>query len=111
MEPGQPCLSCHRSGGEADDEVFSFAGTVYEDGAGTAAVEGVLVTVTDSQAQTVTVVSNAAGNFYSDNTLTPPFQVTLTRGANGVSMTAQTGGECNGCHSPEGQLQQHLYAP
>ncbi len=103
MMPGAACLSCHGPGGEADDEVFSVAGTVHADGEGTSGAQGVVVTVTDSQSATVTMHPNGVGNFFSEASLSPPFEVTVTNGNASSTMSGATG-DCNGCHAAGGQV-------
>jgi hypothetical protein len=77
MRPGTNCIRCHSSGGEAASKPFSFGGTVYPtaDAALCDGVSGVIFRITDSVGTTVSVTSNAVGNFYSVAPLEPPLQV------------------------------------
>jgi len=108
MRPGEDCLECHGGGGgegEGDDaRTWSFGGTVFDQDTNEG-VHGVKVQLVDSRGRTITAWSNAAGNFYSAESMTPPFTVTLTRGGRSVTgvpdpvTTAHMDyGGCNGCH-------------
>lgn len=112
MMPGEACISCHQtgSGDPGASRPFSFAGTVYlgEDGAGAA---GVSVTVVDAKQDQVATISNGVGNFFSETPLVPPFMVTVTSGANSLSMAPAVTGDCNRCHSPAGEVGKRLVAP
>jgi len=101
MKPGEMCLSCHQSGGKADEATFSAAGTVYSpDGTG---ARGVIVRLTDSKAQTKEFSTNEVGNFFFRDVLTPPFTVELTSGNVSVSMPMPAeNGDCNSCHKAGG---------
>ena len=110
MAPGQACLACHGPGGEADDEVFSVAGTVFAGADGQSGAQGVTVTVTDSSSKTATMQTNGVGNFFSEAGLTPPFEVTLTKGG-ATSTMSNAGGDCNDCHAPGGQAGGVLVSP
>lgn len=121
MDPGKDCVECHNSGEGPD---WTFAGTVFpsltspeSDG-----VRGVRVRVTDSTGRAVTVVSNAAGNFYLADDLTFPLvRVELERDGrvevmddDGVPIPVEWGG-CNRCHTvpppPEDGAEGRLVAP
>lgn len=65
--PGQPCVLCHTSGGQASGAPFLFAGTVYEtNDPKSAPAPNVLVQVVDGEKGTssVQIRTNAAGNFF-----------------------------------------------
>ena len=104
MRPGANCLSCH---------AFGAAGTVYGRGDAAAGdgIAGVTVTLVGSgPGQTVTRTTNAAGNFYTTATLTPPLVVTLVAGGNTITVDhsgvagadAPGAGGCASCHHPGG---------
>lgn len=112
MQPGEDCLSCHGGGGGRGG--WSVAGTVFPTGTSTAdaGLSGVSVVVTDSRGQTVTVVSNSAGNFYSGAALVAPLQVKVVRNGKEVAMpSAATSGACNSCHAPSGAASLRVFAP
>jgi hypothetical protein len=102
MRPGNNCLRCHSSSGEAAAKPFSFGGTIYAD-ASAALCEGVMgvtVRVTDSSGIVVSVVSNEVGNFYSDIALTPPFRIEAeVDGRIAVMPIESPTGGCTLCHS------------
>lgn len=102
MRPGANCLRCHVANGEAKDKVFSVGGTVFPsaDASTCAGVEGVTVRVTDSKGTTVTMVTNAVGNFWSTTPLEQPYTMEAELGGRVMKMpgTAPTGG-CALCHS------------
>lgn len=109
MDPGQNCLRCH--GGvpagsgksHSDARAWSFAGTVYTSfsAAATEGIQGATVTVTDATGRTLSVRSNAVGNFYTAETMTPPLQGICVE-CNGVSRCmpgTAPHGACNFCHA------------
>lgn len=102
MRPGNNCLRCHQADGEAASAVFSFGGTVFptSDANPCDGVPGVTIRVTDSLDRRVTVVSNAVGNFWSAEPLTPPLRMEAEYQGRVAVMpvTAPTGG-CALCHS------------
>lgn len=88
MLPGQDCLTCH-DGTQA--RRWTAAGTWTRPGA--------TVTLADAAGRAVTLTTNQAGNFYTDQPLTLPLTATI----DGVTMPAQvTYGGCNRCHGPGG---------
>jgi hypothetical protein len=89
MLPGQDCLACHDG---AQALRWTAAGTW-----GSAA--GRTITLTDARGQTVSLTTNAVGNFYTSQALTFP----LTAQAGGSLMPQPvTYGGCNRCHGPGG---------
>ncbi|MEW6431229.1 MAG: hypothetical protein AB1730_06935 [Myxococcota bacterium] len=102
MRPGNNCLRCHAAGGEAARKPFSVGGTVFPSGdAGLCdGVEGVTIRVTDTNGKSVTLVSNAVGNFWSAEPLEPPLSISAERDGRVLAMpvTTPTGG-CALCHS------------
>lgn len=103
MMPGENCLSCHRAGGSAARVPWTAAGTVYEtaDAPATAGTPQARVHIVDAQGKHVQLTTNAVGNFFTNEPLTPPLNLAVE--ANGkrldmpVPLNAQ--GACNGCHS------------
>ena len=108
MNPGMACNGCHASsGGEAPR--FSIAGTVYPtahepdlcNGAGSSS--GAQIVITGADGRTLTLSSNAAGNFYSQTAVKAPYSAKVVTAAGTRAMTAtQTSGDCNGCHTQNG---------
>jgi cytochrome c553 len=112
MLPGQPCIACHQTtGGEAP--IYRFMGTVYPTahepdnciGAGSVQYSGVQVIVTDAQGKTFTMTPNLTGNFLGPNSGSPvmPYTAKVTyQGRERVMSTPQTSGDCNSCHTEQG---------
>lgn len=100
MEPGSNCLACH-TGGEADR--FTFAGTVYGagDAAAGAGLAGATVTLAGT-ADSVTLVTNAAGNFFTGRNLGTSVDVTVSFGGVTVTRQGHLSGDagCATCHDP-----------
>jgi hypothetical protein len=107
--PGQPCLLCHGEAGPASG-LFSVAGTVYETQGQKAPAVGAAVSMEDLTGRTVTVLTNAVGNFF----ITPtqwsplfPIKPSVAQGSNQISMATKVGrdGSCAACHTnPAGGL-------
>jgi cytochrome c553 len=105
MNPGMACINCHSQGGEGPR--YAIAGTVYPTGHepdrcnGTSAAQ---VIITDSAGQVLTLTPNSAGNFYASRvSLSLPYNAKVV--ANGLTRAmsaAQTDGDCNGCHTQNG---------
>lgn len=108
MDPGQACITCHASSGEAPK--FVIAGTLYPTGHepnncnGVNGTTGAKVVVTGSSGASVTLTPNSAGNFYSSTALAGPYQakVVSATGAERVMTTKATTGDCNSCHTQNG---------
>jgi hypothetical protein len=105
MLPGTDCLSCHRVGGSADDSVYSVAGTVFVDATCPEGVERAEVRVFDAGGREITLLTNAVGNFYTDEVLTPPLRTSVVvGGVETVMRTPFTNGSCAACHSEGSRL-------
>ena len=92
---GLDCLSCHKTGGQAAGDVWTFAGTVY-DAAGTTPVAGVEVRMVDNTGKGISVVTDANGSFWSPNPI-KPYRVgirnaTITANMSTILTTADQGG-------------------
>jgi hypothetical protein len=100
MHPGRDCIACHAGNSGPN---FAIAGTVY--GADKQAdncfgVEGSQVVITGSDGQVVTLVPNAAGNFYSSTPIALPYTAKVVQnGVERVMATPQSSGACNSCHA------------
>lgn len=105
MHPGGACISCHAQAGEGPH--YAIAGTVFADlGEKTDCfgVAAVNVEVTGSDGKTLTLPTNAAGNFASSGPVSFPVQVKVTRGAESrVMLSPVASGDCNGCHTASGE--------
>jgi hypothetical protein len=109
MRPGEACIACHSSSSEAP--TFSIAGTVYpsladdNDCNGTnGPASGVAIVITDANGGEHRVTVNAAGNFMLEGvTIAKPYTARVERGTLQSQMaSAQTSGDCNGCHTSTG---------
>jgi hypothetical protein len=111
MRPGENCLECH--GGTLLPEEpptvadpreappWTVAGTVFqtEDAPATDGVLGARVHLTDADGQTLTLETNAAGNFYTDAPLRFPLRASVEH--SGVTREMEPDvpyGGCNSCH-------------
>jgi hypothetical protein len=136
MQPGADCLHCHYAsapgldGGLAQDRPWSIAGTVFSRPTACAAfvpdagtgcsggVQGVQVLLTDSNGQQLTLLTNSAGNFYTDQPIGTLTSIMIQNGTRRMVMNldAVDGGanlvasviegypgsnavSCNACHS------------
>jgi len=105
MTPGHACISCHSRG---EGPRFDVAGTVYptahepNDCAGTGS--GITVVITDARGQRFRVTPNSVGNFGASHTgLATPYTAVVERnGAELAMVTPQTNGDCNSCHTENG---------
>ena len=108
MHPGGECISCHTEQGEGPR--FAIAGTVMgatDDDTNCDGVSGVTVEITDKTGQKITLSTNAAGNFYTNehggtNVTFPITAKVISGGKERVMTTPQTSGDCNTCHGAVG---------
>lgn len=140
MLPGANCMSCH-SPGNLDDLTastggaqarqsqaagfwsptartplenlfFTVAGTAFTDLEGTGPLSGATITVIDSTGKTVTLTTNAVGNFYTAVAVTPPLTAEISYNGNSRKMAHQVDtGACNSCHVCEGSPGGKLHGP
>ncbi len=113
MLPGSDCLACHSAGvtsGGVQPVVFGAAGTAFTDPYGQAPLVGATVEVTDSTDAVVDMTTNAAGNYYTIQTLVPPIRASVTTPGGQIRMPApQDTTSCNACHACGGLAGGHLY--
>jgi len=108
MAPGQDCKGCHGS--------FTVAGTVFgsasaDTGSGLA---GVSVVITDANQVDTTLITNAAGNFYTSAALALPLRkATVVRNGQHTDMSSAPEGGCNRCHTqpPTGGAPGRIHQP
>jgi hypothetical protein len=101
MRPGEDCQRCHGGGSGKGGRIWTFAGTVYAaaDAAADAGVLDARVHVTDANGWSFMLRTNAAGNFYSAESVTFPLKICIERGgAEQCQVSAITSGACNSCH-------------
>lgn len=116
MAPGEDCVACHKSGGSAREAPFSVAGTVFasamaDPGSGLA---GVSVILTDANDVETTLVSNAAGNFFTGAALALPLKkAAVLRNGQRTEMASAPEGACNRCHTqpPTGGASGRIHVP
>ncbi|MBM4367300.1 MAG: hypothetical protein FJ102_13900 [Deltaproteobacteria bacterium] len=104
MNPGQDCVACHRSGEGPD---YTLAGTVmgdYDDEDDCNGVEGVVVSILDADGKRMSLTTNAAGNFYTNDDFALPYTVSIEKdGATREMASEQDDGACNRCHTAAGE--------
>lgn len=99
--------------GEEEGPAFWLAGTVYptahepDDCNGVdGASSDTQVVIVDANGQTLTLDVNSAGNFYYEKeagSLALPYEATIVQdGRERVMITPQRNGDCNACHSKNG---------
>ncbi len=96
---GVDCLSCHKMGGSGTQ--FMFAGTVFQDKAGTMPAADVEVRLLDNNNVGYSTHSDDDGNFWLKSTTTPAYPAMT--GARTSTQTALMNGNitlssCNSCH-------------
>lgn len=103
MRPGEQCLSCHRSDGQASRVPWTAAGTVFRSATSTAdeGVEGATVEIVDATGKIERLTTNSVGNFYTRTPLTKPLQMSITYQGKTAKMPRplDAEGACNACHS------------
>jgi len=119
MQPGQDCTICHRSGRAASDRQWTISGTVFSSpdacktylvDAGTTCsggAEGVQVLVTMDGGATLTLTTNSAGNFYTDEPIGQLTSLMIQKGNRRMVMNLPAAGGlggsgtigCNYCHT------------
>ncbi len=100
---GQPCVLCH-STYEAAEPEMAIGGTIYAQDLNTlqlAPVEGVFVTIYDSNGASQKACTNSAGNFYLETSDWPDAAFPLTIRVGNRFMRSLIGRErsCAGCHT------------
>jgi cytochrome c5 len=97
--PGTACLECH-NGQAAGAPVFTLAGTVYKDAAGTIPKTHATVIVYDGDGNVVKLPTAANGNFYTQAALAPPYFTAVSQCPATAPMAQNfSDGDCNSCHS------------
>ena len=105
MLPGKACIACHSATGGPS---LTIAGTVYPtlhepDSCNGASGGGLTVLLIDATGKSHTMPVNAAGNFTRVTSIPMPYKAMIVDGTKTREMkTAQTDGDCNGCHSEQG---------
>jgi hypothetical protein len=102
MRPGEICSTCHSN--------YNVAGTLYPTGHEPDDCDGVdglstpaTIVLTDATGLEITLYPNAAGNFFTSITVTPPYHARVVfSGAERAMVSAQSSGACNSCHTQTG---------
>ena len=115
MNPGQPCIACHKqeaAEGEIHAKIFSVAGTLYPTAHEPDDCNGIdgskkatEVIITDATGKTVTLDVNWAGNFMTEEKLKKPLRAKVKRGSVVYEMQGEIkDGDCNACHTEAGRI-------
>jgi len=108
MDPGQACIACHSKG---EGPKLALGGTVFPtahepdncNGGSVATMSQVVIRGADGM--TVTLMPNAAGNFYYQGALAKPYTAKVTSmGRERAMIATQTSGDCNSCHTQDGLM-------
>jgi hypothetical protein len=108
--PGGGCLgTCHDDSGVAGPK-FTIAGSLwnrYSEGGDP--IAGATVVVIGSNGTALDLVTNAKGQFFTDEVLPPPIRTYATACPDAIPMQANASGNCNlgNCHGPS----QKIYLP
>ena len=108
MEPGNACIGCHVSTGEAEGPAYTIAGTVYPTGhepsrCYATGVVGARVVIVAANGVTYTSAVNSVGNFWSLSAIATPYTARVElAGRTRAMATPQTSGDCNACHTEHG---------
>jgi len=110
MHPGVACIECHKKEREAPSLVI--AGTIYptghepDDCNGTVKQGALTVIITDASGREHKASVNKVGNFYlkTPTPVTMPYRAKIVAadGSERVMNDEQTTGDCNGCHTQDG---------
>ncbi len=114
MNPGLPCIACHKTEPGEPQIQFNIAGTVYASGHEDDKCNGidgkapdftdVVIEITDNNGVVTNLHPNTVGNFYIKKSgFAYPYKarVVSSKGER-VMNAAQTDGDCNGCHTEAG---------
>jgi hypothetical protein len=103
--PGADCIGCHTSSDE-DPPRFTIAGTTYaaprqaDDCWG---MSGPTVEVTDATGKIITLTTNEAGTFFSEEPIAPPIRArVITNGKVRAMKDPVPSGNCASCHTRDG---------
>lgn len=121
MLPGRNCISCHKTGGQAAEYVWTAAGTVFSKrsvgaACNTGGAADVLVEIIDMTDKVLArSTTNSAGNFYFNSSQfsagNTPVRARVTKGAvtrTMLSPVSVTGG-CAVCHQPGGAAGDRIF--
>jgi len=98
---GADCLSCHVPGGQAGSFIWTMAGTIFTDAAGSAPQESVSVLISDdSGTLNQSLITDYNGNFWTQEPVPSPYAIALAMGPDTVAMSSHpTNPSCASCHT------------
>jgi mono/diheme cytochrome c family protein len=103
MMPGGDCIGCHAQG---EGPRFILAGTVMgglKDDTNCGGIAGATVVITGADGRTLTMTTNAAGNFFSQVGVVMPYTAKVSfQGKERSMVTPRSDGNCMSCHTAEG---------
>jgi hypothetical protein len=111
MHPGNACIACHTKEHAEEPEavIYAVAGTVYPtahepDDCVATGVQGATVEVTEADGTVSALAVNSSGNFFLEKAgfVYPYTARVLFDGRERVMHAEQTDGDCNGCHTQDG---------
>jgi hypothetical protein len=121
MNPGANCMNCHTTDmlievdgdpPENDDYMWTAAGTAFTDEYGRKPAMGAKVRITDAEDNVIELLTNAAGNFYTEKEIVFPYHVEIeVNGKVEQDPSERDNGSCNECHSCGGEAGAKLFAP
>jgi hypothetical protein len=104
MRPGGDCIGCHASEGEGPS--FTIAGTLMgalNDDTNCDGISGAQVVITDANGTEHVLVTNSAGNFFTEKAVAFPYSAKIVVDGTERAMAAkQSSGACNSCHTAHG---------
>lgn len=115
MRPGDNCLRCHSSGGEASEVRFTAAGTVFPaaDAAKSDGVEGAIVRLQKADGGILELRTNRVGNFFTRERLAADLRPEVEFEGRVEQMPVTANGACNSCHNqpPSGAATGRIFVP
>lgn len=114
MLPGRQCLKCHKAGGQAKDEAYTAAGTVFGSGSAQCnpgGLSGVKVEILDAAGAVVdTLMTGATGNFYTRKPLPASYRARVSKNGKSLEMVGpRADGDCASCHQPNGMAGARIF--
>lgn len=99
--PGKDCHGCHD--GSRSAPLWTVSGTLYDSVSGANPVAGATLHITDARGQSLTLITQGNGNFYTGTPVTYPLTVSGSQCPYNVAMsgTVPAPASCNaaGCHA------------
>ncbi len=106
---GKACLTCHDGSGKGGAPKFLFAGTIYQDAAGTKVAPQVEVRLVGADGKALTAYTDINGNYFfpaAAGTTTVPASAGARNATASRTMTNKINdGNCNSCHGEQMRIQ------